>query len=242
MKTVFSVQMLLYFFTAIFMVQAEDSPVDDLKRPSLPEARDIQAPTSAETEIFNVLKQAFPGELLDPELKNLQELSEHPDYLRYLTQKYGRQKPFKTFQAFYETELPPKTRYFQFCQELFDIKNVDEINTDDITIIYSFERLLQKQLIEKNYYAGEGTEEGASSLASIFSEASFSEWMKTRGLLTEDNMPDVMRLLNLSLYTVPYLISDATWIKDIFERDGTCLLYTSPSPRDRQKSRMPSSA
>ena len=25
-------------------------------------------------------------------------------------------------------------------------------------------------------------------------------------------------------------------------REGTCLLYTSPSPRDRQKSRMPSSA
>ena len=27
-----------------------------------------------------------------------------------------------------------------------------------------------------------------------------------------------------------------------FEVTGTCLLYTSPSPRDRQKSRMPSSA
>ena len=26
------------------------------------------------------------------------------------------------------------------------------------------------------------------------------------------------------------------------DSDGTCLLYTSPSPRDRQKSRMPSSA
>ena len=26
------------------------------------------------------------------------------------------------------------------------------------------------------------------------------------------------------------------------EHDNTCLLYTSPSPRDRQKSRMPSSA
>ena len=26
------------------------------------------------------------------------------------------------------------------------------------------------------------------------------------------------------------------------EECGTCLLYTSPSPRDRQKSRMPSSA
>ena len=27
-----------------------------------------------------------------------------------------------------------------------------------------------------------------------------------------------------------------------FDRNDTCLLYTSPSPRDRQKSRMPSSA
>ena len=32
------------------------------------------------------------------------------------------------------------------------------------------------------------------------------------------------------------LIKDAVW------QDEDCLLYTSPSPRDRQKSRMPSSA
>ena len=30
--------------------------------------------------------------------------------------------------------------------------------------------------------------------------------------------------------------------KAIYEWDYNCLLYTSPSPRDRQKSRMPSSA
>ena len=29
---------------------------------------------------------------------------------------------------------------------------------------------------------------------------------------------------------------------DSYDISGTCLLYTSPSPRDRQKSRMPSSA
>ena len=29
---------------------------------------------------------------------------------------------------------------------------------------------------------------------------------------------------------------------DPFKKDSICLLYTSPSPRDRQKSRMPSSA
>ena len=31
-------------------------------------------------------------------------------------------------------------------------------------------------------------------------------------------------------------------IKHQTTEDGSCLLYTSPSPRDRQKSRMPSSA
>ena len=35
---------------------------------------------------------------------------------------------------------------------------------------------------------------------------------------------------------------DATFMDDIIDGCGFCLLYTSPSPRDRQKSRMPSSA
>ena len=43
---------------------------------------------------------------------------------------------------------------------------------------------------------------------------------------------------------------DAVYVERAFDRNGTfvgreqirCLLYTSPSPRDRQKSRMPSSA
>ena len=44
------------------------------------------------------------------------------------------------------------------------------------------------------------------------------------------------------------LKSDATTdsfehvVKEILNAISTCLLYTSPSPRDRQKSRMPSSA
>ena len=32
------------------------------------------------------------------------------------------------------------------------------------------------------------------------------------------------------------------WLESNVATDGDCLLYTSPSPRDRQKSRMPSSA
>ena len=38
-------------------------------------------------------------------------------------------------------------------------------------------------------------------------------------------------------YTMHFLLNHPELINDI-----TCLLYTSPSPRDRQKSRMPSSA
>ena len=39
-----------------------------------------------------------------------------------------------------------------------------------------------------------------------------------------------------SLYTV------LAWAMGFLRMGTTCLLYTSPSPRDRQKSRMPSSA
>ena len=37
-------------------------------------------------------------------------------------------------------------------------------------------------------------------------------------------------------------VNDLTVKINFSAKDGTCLLYTSPSPRDRQKSRMPSSA
>ena len=44
----------------------------------------------------------------------------------------------------------------------------------------------------------------------------------------------------------PYMSSTTHWHKsgwvDILSKDNTCLLYTSPSPRDATLSRMPSSA
>ena len=45
-------------------------------------------------------------------------------------------------------------------------------------------------------------------------------------------------------FTRSWTLSDETEVRSVEFEDGllTCLLYTSPSPRDRQKSRMPSSA
>ena len=44
------------------------------------------------------------------------------------------------------------------------------------------------------------------------------------------------------LESEPYLDVGGSMSKEEFMRQEICLLYTSPSPRDRQKSRMPSSA
>ena len=46
-----------------------------------------------------------------------------------------------------------------------------------------------------------------------------------------------LRSEHVEVSTVPYVIDSIQHVVDSF-----CLLYTSPSPRDRQKSRMPSSA
>ena len=51
-------------------------------------------------------------------------------------------------------------------------------------------------------------------------------------LLNERSQPDVMGSLEDAEFHEPEFSSPST----------ICLLYTSPSPRDRQKSRMPSSA
>ena len=50
--------------------------------------------------------------------------------------------------------------------------------------------------------------------------------------------------LSKEFEAVGFFISDhpLNQFKDVFDDYNICLLYTSPSPRDRQKSRMPSSA
>ena len=45
-----------------------------------------------------------------------------------------------------------------------------------------------------------------------------------------------------SVTTTDLTTANITFSETLYEEDMTCLLYTSPSPRDRQRSRMPSSA
>ena len=63
------------------------------------------------------------------------------------------------------------------------------------------------------YFASKAKKEGYEQIAALF-------------LKTADNEKEHAKL----------------WFKELNGIGDTCLLYTSPSPRDRQKSRMPSSA
>ena len=56
-----------------------------------------------------------------------------------------------------------------------------------------------------------------------------------------DQMFDLVTAVETHYYW-PDLNADMREVLRVLKRGGTCLLYTSPSPRDRQKSRMPSSA
>ena len=78
------------------------------------------------------------------------------------------------------------------------------------------------------------------SLAHVQTMARYNRWMNQKvydgcaGLSEEDRKRDMGAFFRSIHGTLNHiLLADRIWI---------CLLYTSPSPRDRQKSRMPSSA
>ena len=75
-------------------------------------------------------------------------------------------------------------------------------------------------------------------------QAHLGKSIKNDMWITEDEderTPDVLpELPGFHVLVRPVSIKEKT--KGGKQRPNTCLLYTSPSPRDRQKSRMPSSA
>ena len=61
---------------------------------------------------------------------------------------------------------------------------------------------------------------------------------------TKDILKAIDELLDAAGTDKSNLLTATIWLSNIgdFAEMNVCLLYTSPSPRDRQKSRMPSSA
>ena len=77
--------------------------------------------------------------------------------------------------------------------------------------------------------------------AVLFAQANPSLTIHTYDINKFDNFSDSSMLQALcTRYNLPLLTKN--YIVEIQQLHLDCLLYTSPSPRDRQKSRMPSSA
>ena len=69
----------------------------------------------------------------------------------------------------------------------------------------------------------------------------------TNTVLTNTERPNLVEAANKTIDAVVHVKNTAisrgfTSFNDVIRGRPSCLLYTSPSPRDRQKSRMPSSA
>jgi len=81
----------------------------------------------------------------------------------------------------------------------------------------------------------------ATALAVKFAHSSYDLVHAATGSagleLVQTEQPDLM-ILDLMLPDIP----GEQVLEHIREQSGLCLLYTSPSPRDRTRSRMPSSA
>ena len=61
-------------------------------------------------------------------------------------------------------------------------------------------------------------------------------------MLFDDILCEAVKAFQQSRGIMPTGAIDDSTLRELREASYTCLLYTSPSPRDRQKSRMPSSA
>ena len=71
----------------------------------------------------------------------------------------------------------------------------------------------------------------------ITNKQKFDSVMRVANEIAKDRPRDLYKLIKILGKKIQY-----DYFADFIQHTGVCLLYTSPSPRDRQKSRMPSSA
>ena len=132
--------------------------------------------------------------------------------------------------------------FFEKALEIIKVKYSSKIeiiiaeNLPYLTYINQYNRahiiLDQVYSFDQGYNALEAMAKG--KVVFTGAENEFTQYYNLTEKVTINALPDVDYLIN----ELEHLINNPNEIIAI----GTCLLYTSPSPRDRQKSRMPSSA
>ena len=93
--------------------------------------------TGTEKTHFAILKEKFPGELLDPKFNTLRTLAGSTVYFDFLSQIHPKLTPFTNFWEDFDRQImPPKARYLKFCQEYLNIPSAEEITDDEHYLIH----------------------------------------------------------------------------------------------------------
>ena len=97
---------------------------------------EISDPTPLQKETFDLLKEAFPGDMLEKNFTTLRKLSKSEAYLTYLGKAFPDIRRFKTFEESREKMLPAKERYFRFFKVSLNFKTVADISEADLIAVH----------------------------------------------------------------------------------------------------------
>ncbi len=180
---------------------------------------EISDPTSLQKETFSLLKESFPGEIIDKKFARLRELSKSEIYLTYLGEAHPDVPRFKTFVVFMEEVLPPKERYFPFFAASLDFKKVEDLTETDLIAVHILVTSFWKSGVRKLH--GEDFQD-----PNVFLDPAVHSWMEERdmamfGAESSAGFRNFLeKLLSLRILVGANQKADATLVKKFFQRDG----------------------
>lgn len=226
MKTLISFYILFFFLLSGWL------------NPTIAYADQTRKPTPPEKEVFTILKQKFPGDILDKNLKTLHELAESSEYKSFLTKTYPVTEPIQGFEGIVDFEatlnkiLPPKEHFLTFYTEHFGVKKVDEVETFEHLLIFH---------AATSFWVFEARKHGSGkrrlktpghlqlpSSAKLMHTSLYRKMLETRfGIpaalaMNPQIMTEIIRHINtpITILTKEHLVADAHLINALLERHG----------------------
>ena len=197
--------------------------------------------TPLEKEAFDTLKKEFPGELLDAELKTLNELAKSTEYKNFLGKAHPNASLPPEFAEVANADgqivdgtlykiLPPKERYLTYYTEQFGVQTLDEITTLEHFIVHYEEtgkwifRAVKRGGDTPEYLRTKGPQRGGP----LGRSSAFQAMMKHRfGIEIKEkpdmsNIPQIMQVFDFPLTGLTFELMDADvhWIQSLFDKYG----------------------
>ena len=200
--------------------------------------------TPAEKQVFDTLKKKYPGGILDPGLKTLQQLIESPEYKDFLTKTYPNAKLPSLFEKVLKDDTrhlykirPPKERYQTFYTEHFGVQKLDAVR--DIEHFMVHYEVTNKWIFKAIKLGGDTPEylrpKGPLRGGPLHQSPPFIEMMNRRfkteltAQFDPATYPAIFQnfTMPMSLFADALMGADVRWIQALFEKQSRSdsLLY-----------------